>query len=408
MQFKQSQLDNGLAVVAEVNPAAASMAAGFFVRTGSRDETDPVAGVSHFLEHMMFKGTDRRTPFDINREFDELGAIYNAFTSEENTVYYAAVLPEFQTAALDLLADMLRPALRDDDFDSEKKVILEEIALYQDRPHFRLYEKLMAQHYSGHPLGNSILGTNESIQALTRQAMAEYFGRRYSPANVTLVGVGNLDWDTFTAKAEQMCSKWLAAPADRDTAEASPAFSQALITDAKLLRQHVGLVSPAPSAQDEERYAAHLAAAILGDDTGSRLFYALIEPAIAEDASCSYRPFDAAGAFYTFLAADPGRAAEALKIARAEYARFQADGPTAAELQAAKNKTAAGATLEGELPMGRLTAVGSDWVYRKDYRPLAEHIERILAVPADAVTDLVRKYDITATTTLALGPNESL
>src|ERR1035437_9680579 len=102
MDFKQAKLDNGLTIIAEVNPSAASMAAGFFVRTGSRDETPQVAGVSHFLEHMMFKCTARRSSFDINRDFDEMGAQYNAFTSEENTVYYASVLPEFQERALDL------------------------------------------------------------------------------------------------------------------------------------------------------------------------------------------------------------------------------------------------------------------------------------------------------------------
>ena len=161
MQFKQQRLPNGLTIIAEVNPAAASMALGFFVRTGSRDESPalPISGVSHFLEHMMFKGTERRSPFDINRQFDEMGAAYNAFTSEENTVYFGAVLPEFQTPVLDLLADMMRPALREDDFQTEKKVILEEIALYQDRPHYRLFEKIMAEHFGDHPLSHGVLGT---------------------------------------------------------------------------------------------------------------------------------------------------------------------------------------------------------------------------------------------------------
>ncbi len=408
MQFQETKLPNGLAVIAEVNPSAASMAVGFFTRTGSRDETPALAGVSHFLEHMMFKGTARRSAFDINREFDEMGAIYNAFTSEENTVYYAAVLPEFQSRALHLLGDMLRPALRAEDFDTEKKVILEEIALYQDQPQFRLYEKLMARHFSPHPLGNSILGTPESIRQLGREDMAGYFQRRYSPGNVTLVGVGNLQWEALVADARQACAHWREAPAGRDTPDTPGTMTGGVITDGKLLRQHVGMISSGPSAQDERRYAAHLMATILGDETGSRLFYALIAPAIAEEASCTFRPFDGTGAFYTFLCADPGRASEALRIARAEYARFQDEGPTEAELVAAKNKTASAATLEGELPMGRLAAVGSDWVYRKDYRPLPEHIRRILAVQPQELRDLARRFDLTAATTLALGPNERL
>ena len=130
--FTQQRLTNGLKVVVEVMPHVQSVACGFLVRTGARDDPPALAGVSHFLEHMCFKGTDKRTSIQINVEFDEMGAHYNAFTSEENTVYYAAVLPEFQDRLLDLLGDMLRPALRGEDFDVEKNVILEEIAVYDD------------------------------------------------------------------------------------------------------------------------------------------------------------------------------------------------------------------------------------------------------------------------------------
>jgi predicted Zn-dependent peptidase len=123
MQFLSHTLPNGLEIIAECNPAAYSAALGFFVRAGARDETDETAGVSHFLEHMMFKGTAARSADDVNREFDEMGAHYNAFTNEENTVYYAAVLPELRRRALELLADILRPALREDDFRDRKSVV---------------------------------------------------------------------------------------------------------------------------------------------------------------------------------------------------------------------------------------------------------------------------------------------
>jgi len=408
MEFKHTEISNGLKVIAEVNPAAASMAVGFFARTGSRDETHDIAGVSHFLEHMMFKGTERRSPFDINREFDEMGALYNAFTSEENTVYFAGVLPEFQTKALDLLADMLRPSLREEDFQTEKQVILEEIALYQDRPQYRLYEKLMAAHFGKHALGQSVLGTPESIQALTRGDMATYFKHRYSPENVTLVGVGCLDWNAFAAQAEQACAHWVPFEARRNTPHTVGTKTATLVRDEKLLQQHIGMMSAAPSAQDESRYAANVLATILGDVTGSRLFYALVEPGLAEEASCMYEPFDGTGAMLTFICTDPALAAEALQIARAEYVKFVAEGPSEAELVAAKNKIASAATLKGELPMGRLTAVGSDWVYRQDYRPLPEHIERILAIIGEEVHSLARRDSPADATVLSLGPNESL
>ena len=408
MEFKHRVLDNGLTVIAEVNREAASMAAGFFARTGSRDETPEVAGVSHFLEHMMFKGTARRSPADVNREFDQMGASYNAFTSEENTVYYAAVLPEFQTPLLDLLGDMLRPELRQEDFDLEKNVILDEIARYEDLPSFRCYEKLMATHFAGHALGNSVLGTPDSIRAMLRDDMLAYFDRRYSPRNVTVVGVGNIDFDAFTRKVEQMCSHWKPYDAPREKSAAAPNAGRTIVTDPKVSRAHVGLMSPAPSCQDERRHAAHLAAAIVGDSSGSRLYYALIDPALADEAHMTFDPLDGEGAFVTFISCDAERAGEVVKVAQEEFRKFVADGPTEGELRAAKNKIASGATLKGELPMGRLTDVGFDWVYRQEHTPLAEQIDQMFAVTADQVASLARDFDLTATTILALGPMESL
>jgi len=408
MEFKQTQLDNGLAVIAEVNPAAASMAAGFFARTGSRDETPEVSGVSHFLEHMMFKGTERRTAFDVNQDFDNMGASYNAFTSEENTVFFAAVLPEYQERAIDLLGDILRPALRQEDFDTEKNVIADEIARYQDVPGFRVYEKLMGEYFRPHPLGNSILGTTESIRAMKRDDMQAYFDRRYSPGNVTLVGVGNLDFDALTDQARRACSHWQPYDVSRDTSAAAPRAVETVVTDPKVTREHIGMMSPAPSGQDADRFAAELLANIIGDTTGSRLYYALVAPAIADEAHTGYDLLDHAGAFLTFISTEADRAAEAVQIAKDTFKKFLDEGPTEAEMRASKNKIASGATRKGELPMGRLTAVGFDWVYRREYVPLADQIDIVFAVTGEEVLSLARRYDLTSVGLLALGPLEKL
>ncbi|HEY2761857.1 MAG TPA: pitrilysin family protein, partial [Pirellulales bacterium] len=152
MQFQRATLDNGLEIVAECNSAAHSTALGFFVKTGARDETDEVSGVSHFLEHMMFKGTPSRSAEDVNREFDDMGADYNAYTSVEITAYHAVVLPEFQNATVELLADILRPSLREEDFVTEKQVILEEIKMYCDQPPFAVDDKCRAAFFGNHPL----------------------------------------------------------------------------------------------------------------------------------------------------------------------------------------------------------------------------------------------------------------
>src|SRR3954449_10060700 len=178
LTFHHHQLKNGLDIIAEVNPDSHSFAAGLFVKTGSRDENPSLNGVLHFLEHMMFKGSAKYTWEDVNRIFDEIGARYNAFTSQEMTAYYANVLPEFTENAVEHLSHLLRPAIRETDFDTEKKVILEEIAMYLDDPGHRLYEKLMESHFANHPLALSVLGSAESIAKLKRDEMADYFTGR--------------------------------------------------------------------------------------------------------------------------------------------------------------------------------------------------------------------------------------
>src|SRR6202045_4674684 len=155
MPFHTHKLPNGLQIVAETSPSARSAALGFFVRTGARDETPEVSGVTHFLEHMVFKGTPRPPSLDVNRDFDRIGADYNAFTSEENTVFHAAVLPEYLPQAVDILADILRPSLRGEDFDMEKKVIIEEIGMYDDQPTFSAYDNARKLHFGEHRLGHS-------------------------------------------------------------------------------------------------------------------------------------------------------------------------------------------------------------------------------------------------------------
>ena len=181
-----------------------------------------------------------------------------------------------------------------------------------------------------------------------------------------------------------------------------------MIVDPKLTRCNVGMMSDGPANQAPSRYAADLAATIVGDHTGSRLFYALVDTAIADDASLSYDSLDQAGGFLTFLSCDAGQARRAIDIALGELRRFQQEGPTDAEMSAAKNKIASAATTRGELPMGRLRAVGSEWVYRREYIPLADEIRTLLAVTRDQVMDVVRRHDISSVSMLALGPTDVL
>src|SRR5581483_10473931 len=231
LTFHHKQLANGLDIVAEINPDSHSFAAGLFVKTGSRDEETNINGVSHFLEHMMFKGSEKYTWEDVNRIFDEIGARYNAFTSQEMTAYYANVLPEFTGRAIEHLSHLLRPAIRNSDFDTEKKVILEEIAMYLDDPGHRLYERLMEEHFGKHPLSMSVLGSSDSIKQLQRDQMAEYFRRRYGPGNMVLSVTGRLDFDEIVQMAQRYMGDWPRVEAPR--VEPTPVYhaKRELMTD---------------------------------------------------------------------------------------------------------------------------------------------------------------------------------
>ena len=227
VDFRQHQFPNGLTVIAECNPDAHTAAVGFFVKTGARDEDLSLMGVSHFLEHMMFKGTDRRTAADVNREFDDIGANYNAFTSHENTVYHAQVLPEYLPQAIDLLGDMMRPSLRSDDFDMEKNVILEEIGMYEDRPQWRLQDSLIEQYFHGSSLGFRVLGTVKSVEDLTVNQMQAYFDRRYSSDNIFVAAGGKIDFDRLVENVQKIAGHWQSQGAKR-------LYNQPELTDRQL------------------------------------------------------------------------------------------------------------------------------------------------------------------------------
>ena len=403
--FEHRVLPNGLTVLSETDPAAHTAAVGFFVKTGARDETAGLMGVSHFLEHMMFKGTPRRTADDVNREFDELGADYNAFTSHEQTVYYAHVLPEFLERAVDLLGDMLRPSLRTEDFDMEKNVILEEIGMYDDRPEWRLQDGLLEDFFGTHPLGHRVLGTTETVGAMTAAQMRGYFEQRYSPDNIVVAAAGRLDFSRLTDQVEKLCGGWSPTGASRDVAVPAADGRARSVTDDKQSRHYLGLLCPGPSAQDPRRYAARVLADVLGDAEGSRLYWALVDPGTAEDADFSFMPQDGSGAFMAFASCDPERAAtveEGLSAVLDTVARERT--LTADEMQRAVNKLATRATLQGERPAGRMHALGTQWSYQGAYTPLNEELDRLMAVTADDVAGVLEAFPLNPRTVLRMGP----
>lgn len=404
MQFRSEKLDNGLEVIAEINPEAFSLSLGYFVKTGSRDETPEMAGVSHFLEHMMFKGTARRTAADVNRELDDLGSQSNAYTSEEQTVYYMSVLPENQHAALDLLSDMLRPALRDEDFQTERQVILEEIAMYDDQPPYGAMERAMEGFFGDHPLARRVLGTRETVSDLDPEAMRAYHHARYAPNNLTLVAAGAVDFDALVRSAREFTANWQAAEVYRDRHAPSPTTQNIVMVHPPATQRYTLQYSPGPSYCDENRYVARILSAILGDDSGSRLFWELVDTGMAESAATFTQEFEDCGLFCTFLACAPEQHDENWEVIQQVLSQGSDVPITAKELELAKNKICAGMILGSERPSNRLFSVGNAWTIRGKYETLQSASQHYRQVTLESVQAQFETLAERTQVTVSVGP----
>ncbi|MGV3606305.1 MAG: M16 family metallopeptidase [Planctomycetaceae bacterium] len=408
VQFRQHQLANGLEIVAECNPGAYSASMAFFVRTGSRDENDLNSGVSHFLEHMVFKGTPKRSAADVNRRLDEISSGANAYTSEEQTVYYATTLPEDVPNLLELLADIMRPSLRTEDFDTEKKVILEEIAKYDDQPPYGAHEKCMAAHFVDHPLARSILGTVQSVGALTSTQMMEYFQSRYSPKNIVLSAAGNIDFEKLVALADQYCGPWPMFDAPRALPVAAKRSSFHVVQKPLASQAYVVQTSNAPAAEDDDRYAARVLGTILGDDTGSRMFWEMVDTGLAEYAVFGPHEYQGTGVFFTSMSCAPEEVAANLQRIKDIFCQAEADGVTSEELEQAKNKICAQMILSSERPANRMFSVGNSWLQRRQYKTIREGVQAYRDVTLKDIRRVLEKYPISEPTTVVIGPMDKI
>lgn len=403
VDFHQRTLPNGLTVLAEVDPDAHSAAAGFFVKTGARDEATGVMGVSHFLEHMMFKGTESLSADDINRAFDRMGASNNAYTSGELTCFYAKVLPEHTLEGVRLLGRMMRPALRQEDFDGEKKVILEEIAMYKDDPFWVLYERVGEEHYAGHPLGHRVLGTTESITALSRDQMRGYFRERYSADNTCVALAGRVDFDAACGAIQEVCADWEPTRVGRDNSRPRVAARRFEERDEKVNRGYVLGLAEAPGIADDRKYAAALAAQVLGGADNSRLHWALLETGLAEEAQASYDPHDGVGQYFIFAGGDPARMEEVWGVVEREVAGL-ADSLTEDDLAKIRSKMATGVTVASERPGDRMQRLGRQWTYLRQHRTLEEELALINAVTLADIRGVLEAFPMSRMTVGRLLP----
>lgn len=406
VRFDHHVTDNGLTLIGEFHEHAVSASAMFVVDAGSRDETAAVSGVSHFLEHMAFKGNEQYSADDLNRLFDELGADYNAFTRVDATAYYGSVVASHSEAFIHLLAQLLTPSLREEDFLVEKNVILEEIAMYQDRPEMHLYDQSRAQFWNGHGLGNSILGTPESIQALTSAHMRDYFHTRYSTRNMLFAITGQYDWDDVVAQVTALTSEFAADPIARNYTAATPHVGVAHETQERLKRTHVATWYPAPPRATNPSYTISLLTGIIGATSNSRLYWEIVAPGLAEDAALYVDQSPDNGVFYGFLDAAPEDVHEVIARYHDVLHTVQTDGIREDEWERARKKYAAAVTMAAETPRGRLRALAFSYRDYGRYVSLTEQLDLILSASLSDANAFLATKPFADEFLMTLGPTE--
>ena len=397
---------SGVRVVGERDARAETVALGFFVMTGARDEAPASAGASHLIEHLLFKGSAAMPGGELNARLDDLGASVNAYTGEETTVYHAACLPPDWPALLKLLGELLRPAFRPRDVQTEREVVLEEIAMYADDPGSRAFDELRRRAWNGHPLGHLVLGTPETLANLTPEVLRHDFAARYGAQSVVLAACGDFDWGALLAAAEDLTAGWPAGTFGR--ALSAPTFAPALhlAPQADLARVQFALLAPGLAATDPLREAAAVLAELLGGDNG-RLHWSLVDAGLADGFDLSHAEFQELGAFEAGWSCDPSRAGETLDIVRGELQALQREGPTPAELARARNKLATQAALGAETPYARLFALGEETLYLGHPRTLEESVAAFERVTLNGVRTVLEGRPFDKAQILALGPLNS-
>ena len=400
--YSDTTLDNGLRIVAEHADSAVTAAIGFFVKTGSRDEPTPLMGMSHFLEHMVFKGTPKLSAEEVDLAFDSIGAEHNAFTSGEMTAYWGAGLPEVLGELQDTLAEIMKPSLRQEDFDNEKKVILEEIAMYDDQPFWVLYENAMQHYYGDHPLGHRVLGTNQTVQDMQRDSLMEYFTQRYGADNIIVALAGKLDFDSMVDRIDAHCGSWEGTGAAREYTQFERHGGEFKQTIEDLNQHYLMMVMPSPSFQDESKYAAAALGSILGGGDGSRLHWALVDAGLAEAASASADASDKYGEQLAWAVCDKENAEQVAEIMRKEMEGV-VSSLTKDDLDRVVAKAGTGAAIGAERPSGRMQRLGSMLITSNEYTSLEEELKHIESLTIKKLAEVAAEFPwtplLTATTT---------
>jgi len=386
-----SELDSGIRVVTERVPGVRSIALGFWIGVGSRNEPPAQAGISHFLEHLLFKGTARFSSVEIDQIFDGMGAEANAGTGKETTSVYSRFLDRHLERAFDVLADMvLRPAYPD--IDSERQVVIEEIAMYEDEPSEKVHDVLGEAIFGDHPLGRPIIGQAEVIAKVPVPEIAAYHDSRYVGSNLVVAAAGNVDHDELARLVEQTCSDAVEGRADGADLAPDLASPRAAFRRKDTEQYHLCLGGPGIARADDRRFALRVLDTLFGGASSSRLFQEVREKRGLAYAVYSYSSqYVDSGQVGIYVGTRPDNVREAMDVIGAELRRLADEPVTEEELERAKENVKGRMSLSFESTLTRMTRLGGSLLMDVPLMTLDEMIAAVDAVTLDDVTTLARE-----------------
>ncbi len=401
-----TELDSGLRIVTEALPSVRSVALGYWIGTGSRAEREPEAGLSHLLEHLLFKGTARYGSLEIDQIFDGMGAELNAGTGKETTSLYARVIDEHLDLALDVMGDMVfAPAF--EDVDAEREVILEEIAMYEDDPADKVFDVLGEAVFGTHPLGRAIIGRAAVVAETPVPELRAFHAGRYTPGNVVLAAAGSVDHDALVALAR---ARETPAGAGLPAVEAAPGDRAAAVRfEVKDTEQyHVCLGGPGIARDDERRFALRVLDTVFGGTSSSRLFQEVRERRGLAYAVYSFSAqYADTGQVGLYVGTRTDNLAAALEVVAAELERVRAEPATSAELIRAKENLKGRVVLSLESTSARMNRLGSSLLADMPLLTLDEVVERIDAVTVEDLAALADElFAAERLSAAGIGPEE--
>ena len=394
LNFESSTLPGGLRVATAAMPGLESVAMGSWAGVGSRYENVRQAGICHFIEHMLFKGSSSRSAREISRAIEGRGGYFNGFTQEESTCYYARIAAEYQWEALDILFDMYRhPRLDPDDLEKERGVILEEIAMYRDQPHQLVQEILGSLAWVDHPLGRPLVGTEDSVRRIRRRDIREFKRRHYVASNTLVALAGRVDHAACVERAARALGGLdrRASPAAR-RADRTVRQRDVAVHAKEVEQPHIALAFRLFGRHDPRRYALKLLSIILGENMSSRLFQVVREKhGLAYSIQSSVQLFDETGLLCVQAGVDRRRIARALDLILAEIARFRETTAGERELRRAKDFARGQLRIGLESASNQMMWVGENLLcYNRLIQP-AEVLERIDAVAVRDILEVSRR-----------------